>query len=490
MGPCRTATPVLLTLLAFAGCGGSDGTGPNDDGRSVASVVVAPDANTFTTLIETLRFTASAHDASGDPIPGKAFVWSSSIDSVVTVSASGLVSPVSNGSATITATSEGTSGTAEVIVEAVAAAMRFYTLSVGASHACGITAVGQPYCWGQNDTGRLGDSTVTGRREPAQVVGGRRYRSVSAGGDHTCGVTTRGAVYCWGDDTTGQLGNGNDTEPVPCPFPCSIVPVWVSGGLTFQSVSAGGGHTCGITIPGRAFCWGENSNGQLGTETDLEPDECVFACSTTPVGVLGAGLTFQSVSAGFTHSCGATTAGQAYCWGENTFGQLGDGTTTGSLEPVTVAGGLAVQSVHLGDGHSCALTTTGLAYCWGDDAHGQLGDGTNTRRLEPVLVVGGFTFQSVWGGGAHTCALTIADQPHCWGWNNFGQLGDGTTTERHEPAPVTGGLTFRSVYAGGAHSCGLTTEGQPYCWGRNSRGQLGDGTGTQSSVPVAVAGPL
>ena len=487
MGLRRAASPVLVWSLVLMGCDNSDGTGPGG-GDAVASVAVAPDATTITTLLETVQFTASAHNASGDTIPGQPFVWSSSDVTVATVSPSGVVTPRANGSATITATSGGSSGTAEVFVNAIAMPMRLATMSVGATHTCGITVVGQPYCWGENRDGRLGDTTLTVRPEPTPVTDVLTYRSVSAGGFHTCGVTTRGAAYCWGEDLFGQLGNGSDADAGQCSVPCSAEPVWVSNGLTFRSVDAGGGHTCGVTIPGRPFCWGKNTHGQLGSEVDAEPGQCLFSCSTTPAAVSGE-LTFESVLAGGTHSCGVTTARQAYCWGDNTFGQLGDGTITVRREPVPVTGGLTVQSIYPGDRHTCALTTTGMAYCWGDNMHGQLGDGTTAVRHEPAPVMGELTFQSVLAGGAHTCALAITGQPYCWGWNNFGQLGDGTRFNQHEPVPLTGGLTFQSVYAGGSHSCGLTTEGQPYCWGRNTFGELGDGKGTHSSVPVAVAGP-
>jgi alpha-tubulin suppressor-like RCC1 family protein len=488
MGLCRAASPVLVGSLVLMGCGNSDGTGPGS-GDPVASVAVAPDATTITTLLETLQFSASAHNASGDTIPSQPFEWSSSKVSVATVSPSGLVTPRANGSATITATSGGRSATAEVLVNAVATPMRFATMSVGATHACGITVVGQPYCWGENRTGPLGDSTLTLRREPVPVKAEYTYRSVAGGLFHTCAVTTRSDAYCWGEDATGQLGNGTDTGPEQCSFACRTTPVLVSGGFAFQSVDAGGGHTCGVTLPGRGYCWGENSHGQLGAIADTGGDACVFSCSTRPVGVAG-GLTFRSVLAGFTHSCGVTTTGQGYCWGDNTFGQVGDGTITERHEPVPVAGGLTFNSLSTGNRHTCALTTSGAAYCWGDNAHGQLGDNTVTTRNEPALVGGGLTFESIGAGGSHTCAITGSGQLYCWGWNNFGQLGDGTRfTERHEPVPVAGGLVFQSAYPGDKHSCGLTTAGQPYCWGRNGLGQLGDGTGAQSSVPMAVAGP-
>ena len=297
-------------------------------------------------------------------------------------------------------------------------------------------------------------------------------------------VTTAGAAYCWGWNHSeafvgarggfGQLGDGTTTA--------SNVPVVVLGGLTFQSVSAGNIQNCGVTTAGTAYCWGWNVFGQLGDRTNTN--------SNVPVAVLG-GLTFQSVSAGSSsHSCGVTTAGAAYCWGDNGGGQFGNGTTTASNVPMAVLGGLTFQSVSAGSSHSCGVTTAGAAYCWGDNGGGQFGNGTTTASNVPMAVLGGLTFQSVSPGYAHSCGVTTAGVAYCWGGNDFGELGDGTTTASNVPVAVLGGLTFQSVSPGYAHSCGVTTAGVAYCWGGNDFGELGDGTTTASNVPVAVLGGL
>ena len=246
--------------------------------------------------------------------------------------------------------------------------------------------------------------------------------SVSAGSRHSCGVTTTGAAYCWGRGVEGQLGDGTNA--------ISNVPVAVSGGLTFQSVSAGGFHTCGVTTAGkRAYCWGFNREGQLGDGTNT-----LFI--KVPVAVSG-GLTFQSVSLGRFYSCGVTTAGKrAYCWGFNGDGELGDGTNTDSNVPVVVLGGLTFQSVSAGSEHSCGVTTAGAAYCWGLNGTGQLGDGTNAISNVPVAVLGGLTFQLVSAGVAHSCGVTTDGPAYCWGWNGNGTLGDGTNTDSNVPVGV------------------------------------------------------
>jgi alpha-tubulin suppressor-like RCC1 family protein len=152
--------------------------------------------------------------------------------------------------------------------------------------------------------------------------------SGSGSGAHNCGLTAGGAAYCWGDNTDGQLGDGTTTG--------SSTPVSVSGGLTFAQVSAGGDHSCGVTTGGAAYCWGRSLYGELGNGTESSPETCPGGpCHTTPVPVLGA-LSLVQVSAGKLYTCALTSGGQAYCWGFNAYGQLGDGTATSRLVPVAV----------------------------------------------------------------------------------------------------------------------------------------------------------
>jgi alpha-tubulin suppressor-like RCC1 family protein len=314
------------------------------------------------------------------------------------------------------------------------------------------------------------------------------FYQLSGGGSHSCGVTTDNRAYCWGYNQLGQLGDGTNTGPESCigavgPFGCSTRPVPVAGAYQFRQVSAGNVHTCAVTTDYRAYCWGANSSGDLGDGTTTN--------RVTPVLVRG-GLQFRQVDAGsFAHTCGVTYPdSRVYCWGYNRWGQLGDGTTTQHLTPVAVLGGHQFRQVSAGNWHTCGVTTSNEAYCWGRDDNGQLGnDSEKKSRFRPVLVAGGYQFRQLDAGSYHTCGVTTDNRAYCWG--NGGQIGDGKTYARFTPRAVAGGLSFSRVSAGVFHTCGETTANLVYCWGNDAFGQLGDGSqGTDQLMPVAVAGGL
>ena len=248
------------------------------------------------------------------------------------------------------------------------------------------------------------------------------------------------------------------------------------------ALTAGEAHSCALNPSGAAFCWGSNANSRLGTGTAEARD-------SVPRPVSG-GLVFASIGAGTTHSCGIATNGDAYCWGGNDSGQLGDGTTTPRPTPVAVSGGFKYSAIEPSAGFTCGLVVDGTARCWGFGTDGQLGDGTSTTRLIPTLVAGGHLFTALSSGESHSCGLKAGGALFCWGLNGNGKLGDGTTTTRNLPTAVSGGLSFMAVSAGTVHTCAITTAGAGYCWGRGAFGRLGTGNSNDQLTPFAISGGL
>ncbi len=306
---------------------------------------------------------------------------------------------------------------------AVAGGLAFVALAAGIAHNCALVSGGAAYCWGANGNGQLGDGTTTARLSPVAVTGSLTFVALSGGGNHTCGLTPVGAAYCWGENAFGQVGDGTTTN--------RSSPVAVAGGLAFAVVSVRGVHTCALTAAGAAYCWGSNAFGELGDGTTTD--------RSTPVPVTG-NLTFVALATGASHSCGLARGGAAYCWGDNSVGELGSGTATATptTSPAAVTGNLTFTALVARAGHTCGLTTGGAAYCWGDNASGDLGDGTTVERDSPTAVTGGLTFRALAAGGAHSCGLTGAGVVECWGFNGDGELGDGTTIDRLSPVAVMG----------------------------------------------------
>jgi alpha-tubulin suppressor-like RCC1 family protein len=355
-------------------------------------------------------------------------------------------------------------------------------INVGGEHSCVVTSASGVQCWGRNTYGQLGDGTITDKLTPVAVSGlGFGVQAIAAGASHTCALTTTGGVQCWGRNNYGQLGNGTATD--------SLVPVAVNG-LTsgVQAIVSGDNHSCGLTSSGGVVCWGDNQSAQLGDGTT---GDATYHRSLIPVAVFGLSSGVQAITAGFWHSCALTTpAGAVKCWGYNQHGELGDTSTTSRLKPVSVSGlSSGVQSIAAGIYHTCALTTAGGMKCWGNNLYGQLGDGTTVNKLIPT--VSGLTsnVQAIAMGGYHSCALTSGGGVQCWGRNLYGQLGDATTVDRITPALSGLSGNVQAIDMGGFHSCALTSGGGVQCWGYNAHGQLGDGTqAVDRLTPVQVVG--
>jgi alpha-tubulin suppressor-like RCC1 family protein len=360
-------------------------------------------------------------------------------------------------------------------------------VSVGTHHTCALTEAGTVRCWGDNDLGELGDGTVhveSFSNLPSQVVGlPAKVVSITAGDQHTCAITENHTAWCWGNNSNGQLGDGTTTDRGK--------PVQVKGLTNVISISAGDVSTCAVVgatpsaTSGAAKCWGNNYRGKLGDGTTTGRK------LPTQVSGLTSGVT--AISTGVGHTCAVTSAHTAKCWGDGTSGQLGSGAATISKVPVAVKNLTGVTTISAGSETSCA-TTTGAAWCWGS---AYVSDTKWRDDLIPVEVTGLSTGVSVIAAGVDTCAVQ-AGAAKCWGANDGGTVGDGTRTGRANPVTVTGlgsgvstiatGLVRIWAGAGTGHSCAVTTTGSVQCWGDNLQGELGDSSVESTTTPVITLG--
>jgi alpha-tubulin suppressor-like RCC1 family protein/tRNA A-37 threonylcarbamoyl transferase component Bud32 len=347
------------------------------------------------------------------------------------------------------------------------------TVVAGGLHSCLVSSDGRTFCWGSNDHGQLGTGANVRSTTPALVGGDARFTSLAAGFSHSCAISRDGGAWCWGENESGQLGDRSNTA--------RTAPVRVTDGHVFRVITAGAAHSCAIDQNGVAWCWGSNSRGQLGDSTSRD--------SNVPSPVAGA-RRFTAISAGWNFTCALDSDGHAFCWGDDSGGQLGDSSTASARRlPVPVSGGLSFVSIAAGNAHACGVTKQGDAYCWGKNGSGQLGDGTTSDRSTPVRVKASTRFASITTGGVHTCAVSPEADAYCWGKNSYGQLGDGGTTDHPLPTRVAGAHAFATLRAFGSHTCGSAVTGEAFCWGYNLEGQLGDGSRTHRTRPVYIEPP-
>ena len=362
----------------------------------------------------------------------------------------------------------------------------------GASHSCAVLADQTAKCWGLNTNGQLGNASTTQSTSPVSVFGLAGVSQLSAGTAFTCAVISAGlsgTASCWGLNTNGQLGNGTTAQ--------STSAVNVSGLTAVTYIDAGASHACAVISGGTVKCWGLNANGQLGNGTTTQ--------ATTPVAVSGI-TNAVAVSAGATSTCALLATGQIKCWGLNTNGQLGNGLTTQSLVPVAVTGidgtAAVATSVSVGTSFACAIISGGGARCWGLNTSGQLGNGTTTQSTTPVIVKASAAANlagviSLSAGATHVCVITTGapfNSVLCWGANTNGRLGNATTTNSSYPVAAVVTLTAGATVlaAGGsqtlvlAPSVALSPLGG-FAWGANTNGQLGTGSTTSATSPVAIS---
>ena len=360
------------------------------------------------------------------------------------------------------------------------------TLSSGYDSTCAILDNGYVSCWGKNYHGELGDGTNTDRNIPTQTSSlgiGRTAVAISSGGYNTCAILDDGSVSCWGDNYWGQLGDGTTTDRNTPTQTSSL-----GTGRTAVAISSGNGHTCAILDDGSVSCWGYNDY-QLGDGTTAHRN------TPTQTSSLGTNRTAVAISSGQSHTCAILDDGTVSCWGSNYEGQLGDGTITDRLTPTQTASlgiGRTAVAISSGTYHTCAILDDGSVSCWGGNSFGQLGDGTTTDRntsAQTSSLGTGRTAVAISSGSIHTCAILDDGSVSCWG-KGSGQLGDGTSNPSTTPTQTSSlgtGRTAVAITSGTGHTCALLEDGTVSCWGFNYNGQLGDGTNTERNIPTQTS---
>jgi YD repeat-containing protein len=347
-------------------------------------------------------------------------------------------------------------------------------VSTGLDYACAVLSSGAVKCWGYN-FGTLGDGTINDSPVPVIASGISTATAVAAGYFHTCARLSNSTLKCWGYNGSGELGNGTINN--------SNTPVAVSGISTATAVTAGFFHTCALLTNGTVKCWGDNSSGQLGTgspNNQLQPGTAVSGIATA-----------TAVVAGRDHTCALLSNGTVSCWGDNSSGQLGNGTLNNAPTPVAVNGITTATAIEAGDAYTCARLSDSTLKCWGFNGGGQLGTGNTNNLLQPGAAISGITTAAgVKAGSLHTCARLSDSTVKCWGTNSQGQLGTGNTSSLFTPGAAVSGITTAvSISAGGASSCAVLSDTTVRCWGSDDHGQLGNGpdTALYSTIPVTVA---
>jgi len=408
----------------------------------------------------------------------------------------------------------------------------WWYLGLGSYHSCGIKlSSALLYCWGYNGNGQLGDGTTISKNSPAQI-GASQWVEVAGGDNHSCGIKNAGTLFCWGDNDYGQLGDGTTVD--------RLTPRQVGTDNNWMLIATGASHSCAVKTDNSLYCWGDNTSGQLGIGS-------VGGQQTSPLRV---GLSvWAEVAAGKDHTCAIQDGSdQLYCWGSNSYGQLGIGSSGGNYGSPQQESTASTDwmTLEVGDYFSCATELNGDVHCWGLNSTGQLGDGSLFNRNDPVRSGNHLGYTQLALGSKHACARKSNGAIDCWGhnawgnlgqgyssyknvptrvgdlsdWNynsfstigenqacsirsvssdetlwcagsnNYGQLGDGATVNKQHLIQGDTATNWWMVEAGTFHTCGRKTDNSIWCWGQNNIGQLGDGTTADRISPVQIgAGP-
>lgn len=344
----------------------------------------------------------------------------------------------------------------------------------GERSACAVLKSNRLLCWGADDAGALGRGRVMQQPSPARVAGLAGVRTLAVGLEHACALGSGGSVSCWGANQGLQLGNATD-HGSSVPRPTAPAPT------DYGAIVAGAAHTCALRAGGAVDCWGTNDQRQLGVATP----PAAPAPAVTPM--LASGM--LSIAAGHYHTCARDAANELVCWGANASGQIGVGESLGGELPRRIPDATATGSIDGSDSTTC-FVSSGTVQCLGDNSFGQLGDGTTIARSMRAPVLGIDDAAMVATGQGFACAVRLSGTIECWGLNSRGELGTGEPSAPiPTPVGVRGVTGAAGVVAGSGHACAwLRDDGRVLCWGNNRHGQLGDGTFEDRAAPVEVLG--
>lgn len=406
---------------------------------------------------------------------------------------------------------------------AVVPRLRATAVTAGGFDSCALLEDGTTRCWGialpslgypGHDS--VGDDESPGSMPPIEFGSGGHAVDMSVGLSHTCAVLDEGSVRCWGQDESGKLGNG----AAPAQEDPATAPNVDLGGVAAVAVEAGYYHSCAVLIDGHLRCWGHGGSGALGLgdTSTIGDDEAV--ASVPPID-LGTGRTAVSVAVGLRHTCALLDDASVRCWGDGAGGQhgmgstedIGDDETPGSVPPVDLGPGRTAVALAAGYLHTCAVLDDGSVRCWGVDDLGLLGDGVTgggravgddetPASLPPVDLGAGRTAVAIGADGWHTCAVLDDGSVRCWGQGDEGQLGYGNTATIGDdetpgsagPVDLGSGRTAVSVDGGQQHTCAVLDDGSVRCWGINGVGVLGLGDGSTENIgddePPSAVDPI
>lgn len=462
------------------------------------SITVSPPEATIG-LNATRQLTATVKDTAGNTVANPVLTWSSDAPAVANVSATGLVTSFAVGTANISVSFEGVTATAVLTVElmptvtlspvtaVIGVGSAPLPLSITVTDINGAPVANPAVTWSSSDTAI---ATVSNGLVTPVAQGVTEISATFEGVTETATITVR-----------------NQPEVTIIQPSSSGTPLYAGFLLEFIGEAT---DSDGEPLSGTSLVWSSDRSGQLASGATFTNDSLtsgphlITLTATDDNGITGTAsvsidllaATFSAfgdtITAGSNFACGLDMTGAAYCWGDNTHGQLGDGTTDQRNVPTPVVGGHTFAAISAGSSHVVALTDKGVLYSWGNNQSGQLGNGTIEAANTPRRLPGNQAFIAISAGASHTVALTPRGKAYGWGSNTAGQLGNGTSSATPNPTPVevAGGHTFELISAGAQHTVALDEQGNAYGWGNGANGRLGHGNNDSSNIPVAVAGDL